>query len=152
MPNWCDNTLTMIGNNSDIEKIYDLVFTELDGELNGVHFDFRKIVPPPDHPDYKQEPIGPDSPEWNSEFNWYNWNISNWGTKWNANDTLITGKERNFLRVFFLTAWAPPVPVIRTLSKLFPDVKIKHQWRDDMGGDNGTIHFKGGELDYGDTE
>ena len=40
---------------------------------------------------------------------WYEWNIANWGTKWDAYDISIDEDLGRELRVQFDTAWAPPI-------------------------------------------
>ena len=43
--------------------------------------------------------------------NWYDWNNENWGTKWNACDTIVTEPdEKGWCIVSFDTAWAQPEP------------------------------------------
>ena len=40
--------------------------------------------------------------------NWYSWHKLNWGTKWNAYDTVPVERDENDLRLIFQTAWSPP--------------------------------------------
>jgi len=65
---------------------------------------------------------------------WYNWNIRNWGTKWDVaihenkeySDTYIEGPTENGenLVVYynFHTAWSPPVPALAKLSAQYPSL------------------------------
>lgn len=80
---------------------------------------------------------------------WYNWCITNWGTKWNAMKTKCTDSDT----ITFQTAWDNPEPVIQKLSELYPDIKIEHWWADeDIGANTGHRYFldgiiiKGGEY------
>jgi len=92
--------------------------------------DFAKIIPPPE-----------------GEYDSYNWNIANWGTKWNAYDQEKT--DANTL--VFNTAWAMPEPVIRALSEMFPDVTVKIKWADeDFASNCGEIHYEGGREVFTD--
>ena len=52
---------------------------------------------------------------------WYDWSRRNWGTKWSAyhNSGHSGGNE-----ITFETAWSRPEPVIKQLSKMFPDLSI----------------------------
>lgn len=61
-------------------------------------FTFEKIIPRP--------------PE--EEDNWYDWNIGNWGTKWDACDVTLTEGEK-VVNYSFSTAWSPPLPVFEAL-------------------------------------
>ena len=105
--------------------------------------DFNKIVPMPSN--IFRGDIGSEEEERYGRDNWYDWSISNWGTKWNAYDMYVI----NDYSMGFNTAWSPPEPVIRALSKMFPDVTVKIQWADeDFGSNCGEIHYKGGEEEY----
>lgn len=66
---------------------------------------------------------------------WYEWHIENWGTKWDAYDSVYTGD-----RLQFDTAWATPVKVWEALHAKFPDEHIEIEWADeDFGYNVGTI-------------
>lgn len=117
MPNWCANILTLADknelNNNNIlnitpipvnvkveESIVEVLANYLSkNEDGGDTLDFEKIFPIPEG--YKDDQ------------RWYDWCVSNWGTKWNA-DTYNISDEA----IFFGTAWSPPVPVIAELAKL----------------------------------
>lgn len=87
MPNWCSNTLCIqFGNKSELKKIKKLLLNK----ENVV--DFALAVP-------QQEQGTPD---------WYNWNINNWGTKWNACDSFSVEEDDEEIKVCFDTAWSPP--------------------------------------------
>jgi hypothetical protein len=66
---------------------------------------------------------------------WYNWNLANWGTKWDidACNPELSGSEAVF---DFETAWGPPEGVALTLSKLF-------------GGCTVTLDFFEAGCDFG---
>jgi hypothetical protein len=51
------------------------------------------------------------------ERDWYEWSISNWGTKWNASDSCFD-EETGVAE--FETAWSMPEPVYRALSQYTP--------------------------------
>lgn len=87
MPNWCQNILTI--ENTDSEKI-DAIQNEL---LKKEPQLFNSILPRPA----------------SQEENWYDWNVTNWGTKWDAS---IYNHERiddNVIEINFDTAWGPPI-------------------------------------------
>lgn len=62
---------------------------------------------------------------------WWDWNVKNWGTKWNAYDT-----DQGEGVIEFQTAWAHPYPVLRALSKRFPDALIHVKYADEDLGNN----------------
>lgn len=51
---------------------------------------------------------------------WYDWNIKNWGTKWDASSAELTQKGK-VLIFEFETAWSPPVPVFEYIAEHFAD-------------------------------
>lgn len=56
-------------------------------------------------------------------FNWYDWNIDHWGTKWDACESSVEW-EGDALIIKFNTAWSVPVEFIEKFSKLYPKVSI----------------------------
>ena len=85
-------------------------------------------------------------PDW-----WYNWNVNNWGTKWNcaevwndrADDSVVEGKTS----YNFDTAWAPAEPVIHALSGLFPTLTITHRYCEGgMGIAGEAMYHAGNEI------
>jgi hypothetical protein len=89
MPNWCSNVATI--NHGDKEKI-DAIEAELNKPKDDVAL-FEMLCPCPE--DQKD--------------NWYEWNINNWGTKWEASIYDFERLDDNNIRVNFDTAWGPPV-------------------------------------------
>lgn len=111
MPNWCYNTLTITGKPKALNKMLKQVKVdknEVDdfNEHQETIFSFNKVIPIP-----KSE-----------KDNWYNWRVSNWGTKWNADVQYETTDqwENGEVLIEFNTAWAMPIPVLETLSKQHP--------------------------------
>lgn len=108
--------------------------------------DFEKIVPMPSNI-YRGD-LGDEERKKHGANNWYDWSVNNWGTKWNAYD--IEKVDDN--TIMFNTAWSMPEPVIKALSKMFPDVKVKIKWADeDFGSNCGEIHYKNGHEIYTNT-
>jgi hypothetical protein len=56
--------------------------------------------------------------------NWYDWRMQHWETKWNAMDTTVENIGANTAVIRFLTAWDPPMPVIRVLNEKFPGLSL----------------------------
>lgn len=65
-------------------------------------------------------------------FNWYDWNIANWGTKWGSYDVVQVSSTV----LQFETAWSAPHPVIEALSTLLGDEAFLHEWADEDTGHN----------------
>jgi hypothetical protein len=51
------------------------------------------------------------------EDNWYDWNISNWGTKWDASIIDWCRDSENELTIYCDTAWSPPITLYEYLTE-----------------------------------
>jgi len=86
--------------------------------------------------------------------NWYDWNVTNWGTKWDVavydNDkypeTELMDEEdwtdRTAYR--FNTAWSPPLPAIATLSEQYPNLEFTLSYEEETGW-GGEVLFVNGQ-------
>jgi hypothetical protein len=99
MPNWCDNLVTL--RHSDKTKI-DALEQELSKEDPRVFNSLR--------------PIPADKEE-----DWYDWNVSNWGTKWDAS-VHDWGRDDNEIWISFDSAWSPPTTLYEFLLESGWDV------------------------------
>lgn len=124
MPNWCTNTLTVIGTKKELDRFKKRYLLE-NGSL-----DFDKIIPEPrkieDCPkgcivdENSHIEIYADRP-W---FDWYRWHCFYWDTKWNACDTIEIESDDDHLVLRFDTAWDAPVKVIEALQSQNPSLWI----------------------------
>lgn len=55
---------------------------------------------------------------------WYEWCRRRWGTKWSGLDAKFLSRDT----VSFYTAWSPPAPLLRRLSRMHPTTEIFHFW------------------------
>lgn len=73
---------------------------------------------------------------------WYDWNRANWGTKWNAYDTEVSGDDT----IIFCTAWSCVAGLIKKLSAMWPDLTFEYTYADEDTGYNcGRYEFEKGE-------
>ena len=63
-------------------------------------------------------------PDGKNDDRWYHWNISNWGTKWDACNVEIEYADESQIEIEFDTAWSPPEPICERLREMFQDVSI----------------------------
>jgi hypothetical protein len=82
-------------------------------------FDFERIVPIGDVPD------------------WYEQRLNKWGTKWAGYD-LVIGESA----IDFFTAWSPPVPVIRKLAELHRDLVFRLEYYEPGNAFRGKVTAK----------
>jgi len=139
MPNWCSNVVEVRGPNKIVKSLVDH------------KFDFQKIHPYPKELDITAGREGADDSVEQKALvakeqanlkkyghrNWYDWCVSEWGTKWNAggsdNEDMIVDYDDDVddtgIALFtFSSAWAPPVGVFQKLKELHPDLYIQGRY------------------------
>jgi hypothetical protein len=96
---------------------------------------FEKIIPMPK-----------DTSHWRDEHTpgWYNWAVTNWGTKWDAWDISLS-EEVQHLFYEFTTAWSSPFPIYDKLKETFPELVFDivsydpiNDWAYELEASNGT--------------
>ena len=156
MPNWVYNHLTIDGSKEDIAKVKAQVGAtvktkyksadEVDEMLDREPiFSFMNILPPPEdkldeyhavHGYANGEKTG------DTEYNWYNFNGREWGTKWDARDVDLLEDDETYLHYKFDTAWSPPTEVITKLAEQNPNLNITLEYREEQGW-GGEVNFNG---------
>ena len=141
MPNWCSNVLTVKGN--DCNKFY-LENRNYDNLEEKEELDFYKSVPMPS--DVYDGDIGHQERELYGTNNWYNWNISNLGTKWNVHDSYYEEKNIDKICYSFDTAWSPPLPWVLKISQKYTELSFELEYNEMGMGFGGLIEFKNGNC------
>lgn len=78
---------------------------------------------------------------------WYDWNITNWGTKWDATEVEVAEIEDG-LRYSFQTAWSPVTELLsEKLSPLFPELTFDYEYEEEQGW-GGEMTFSNGETSH----
>lgn len=137
---------------TDIELEEILNFVKSDDKI----FDFNKIIPMPESlnidsrydlqrvlskdrilNENEKELIKKYSENYKNYgfFDWHDWCISNWGTKWNAGEPIL--KDKNILE--FHTAWNHCSPIFFVLSNKFPKAVFEVNFADENRGYNTQI-------------
>lgn len=126
MPNHVLNIITLKGAPERITEILEKIKYD---EIGIGSIDFEKIIPMPSN--IYRGNLGLKEREQYGKYNWYDWSIENWGTKWNAYGYGNDFKYSQFDPIIFQTAWNAPHPVIEKLFMMFQDVEIVHEWADE---------------------
>jgi len=111
MPNWCMNTVEFEGTPEQIKQVKDAIQKDaLFGTLCPMPQSvFRGDLGQEERKDCEDKGID----------NWYDWSVSNWGTKWEASDLHMDDEGQYddcaHVTVSFSTAWSPPVNFYETL-------------------------------------
>jgi hypothetical protein len=113
MPNWATNTVRIVSTEDVIDQLEEHKLS------------FNHFVPRPE----------------SEEENWYNWNLENWGTKWDINDDdlMIDRQDEEIINFEFLTAWSPPIKFFHNLAKLFKKIYIECNYYEEGNGFKGYL-------------
>jgi hypothetical protein len=131
MPNWCSNRATITGPSPVIDEIKQIL-ADPEGEL------LAWMVP---------------QPNFEGESDWYNWNVNNWGTKWDITDVYIdNADEPDSIEFAFSTAWAPPVEAFATWALADGRVQFSLEYWEPGCGFVGVTAFDGEYLDTDDVD
>jgi hypothetical protein len=143
MPNWCNNNITISGDEGTIRTLTAVLKnlkTDDDEQSNNV---FKALIGLPQHMsdgDYKEK--------------WYDTNIEWFGTKWDISYSedmfTFTKSEISF---FCETAWSPPIPFLQNLCEMY---KVNANLFYSEGGvgfsGESTFNWVDGELEVYDDE
>ena len=134
MPNWCYNRVSIYSENTKtVDKLFD-IFNNPEP--------FNALIPSPvwehtpnedgeysvleEHKDADGKVLFttrkfPKSGK--TDDRWYDWQIQNWGTKWEPAEVDVEQCEEE-LEITFNTAWSPPEDICRAIRNQFPDVTV----------------------------
>jgi hypothetical protein len=156
MPNWVFNHLHIEGDAEQIQKVKAQLnkpitkhYKDKEGEKPTTYsnpiFSFWNIIAPPDDKldeYFETHGYSPDKGKTGeTEYNWYNFNNREWGTKWDCavsdeqkySDTELVEESETSLHYRFDTAWSPPSPAIEKLSEQYPELEITLSFEEESG-------------------
>lgn len=129
MPNWCNNGITL--RHADPAMI-DRVVKGKDGLL-------MEFLPTPQElldttagsfgDDEKQRALEAQQAENVRKYgfkDWYDWNIANWGTKWDFALENVDRPDANTVTAAFDSAWSPPIDAYNKLMELGFEVEAMY--------------------------
>ena len=117
MPNWCSNEVDIVGDKETIKQVLEVVKNKDTG--TGI-FQMNDFVPMPE--ELKNTEAPKDTP------NWYNWCVSNWGTKWDLDEETQAVFEPTRIGLGFNTAWSPNCEFWTAFSEKYPTLEIHHRY------------------------
>ena len=134
MPNWCYNRVSVYSENTkDMDELFDIFNNENP---------FNALIPSPvwsetpnedgelpvleEHKDADGKVLFtthkfPKSGK--TDDRWYDWQIQNWGTKWEPADISVEQCDEE-LELTFNTAWSPPEDICRAIRNKYPDISV----------------------------
>lgn len=143
MPNWCSNILTITADD-DKEVGADIyqalvpdealaaedIFTYRNEGWGQLVFTFSKVYPVP-------EKLANGN-------GWYDWCVSNWGTKWDAACTYVNRKEPQVLEFSYDTAWSPAEGFVKFISRAYPELTFRNDFMETGCSFVGHVTYKNG--------
>ena len=167
MPNWCQNTLTVWGNEDELAEFKQKCLIKSDyNSPNDFDFTFEGLYPTPEElHDDENPPVHSENeslPDYQSRLNerkelygfdnWYEWRIHNWGTKWDATQSYISSDSLEDFTVSFDTAWSPPTNWLKKISLKFPNLNFVLDYMEEGAGFCGVLKIGNGEITEQDGE
>ena len=150
MPNWFYMTLEVNGKEEDVLTFVKNVKGSKKYETEGHDFDFNHFIPQPNN--IFRDNIGAIKKEELDAMglpNWYDWNVENWGTKWNAHCEFVDFNGGG--AVYNLeTAWADPRPVIHKMIEMYPNLSFVIEGEEES--QSYGIYIDSAEDIYGEEE
>lgn len=124
MPNWCNNTITLKGNEGDLEKFWKELTEKHEG--NEREFSFDKYLPTPE----------------GMANGGYDWHMEHWGVKWDTEDPCVVDNQW----IHFNTAWGPPLEFVKELSALYEGIEFTIDYEEEGAGFEGTFICENGRV------
>jgi hypothetical protein len=174
MPNWVYNGLTIEGPTEQVTKLvsqlnqpfdrihdsWDMEFGQMKKKLtvySNPVFAFWNIIKPTDIEAYdKQADLSKDIHDRSGD-DWYNWNLRNWGVKWDVAvsddekhpETYTEGPVQNgenlVIYYNFNTAWGLAEAALTNLSSQYPNLLFTLSYEEETGW-GGEIEFVNGKT------
>lgn len=177
MPNWCYNSLSISGDETLIADVkrklnkpfvqthdswnkttgnMELVQTQYSNPVFAFHNIYNHTQDGISDEEYLKQPDHKQPLEEALMFKgntWYDWNVRNWGTKWDVAihdedkypDTQLQDEGKDFLSYSFNTAWSPPLEAISKLSAQYPDLDFELSYEEETGW-GGCVQFEAGNA------
>jgi hypothetical protein len=187
MPNWVFNSLVVSGDQVSLDAMREQLNkpftknfpdhsynqetqnweeTQSTQTYSNPVFAFWNVITPTDLDAYygKSKPIDSDNimlsimEGFATGDDWYNWNVRNWGSKWDVAvqdgtefaSTTLEVNDDGSLMYRFETAWSPIEKVIVALSEMYPNLEFDYEYEEEQGW-GGSMIIQGGEIQSEDT-
>ena len=171
MPNWVDNFISIGGKPEDVKAFVEKIsasrpeqkYEQKEGETYKSTVEGEWVMSEEQEGDFSfWNLIAPPRDKWelyfstsgwkdgerlgDTEWNWYNWNNANWGSKWDAGveDFQDYGDDGG-VSYFIKTPWDTPRPVWHALAEQHPELHIEIRYEEEQGW-GGVLELSNGEV------
>jgi hypothetical protein len=122
MPNWVSNSVRVTGDRKELQRFAEQATKSYDHPFGGVrneHLSFWNFVKPENLDAYEND--------------WYDWNIKNWGVKWDASDVYFEDWGGNELAYDFETPWGVPTGAYDAMAYQYPTLNFSVRFLEEQG-------------------
>lgn len=121
MPNWCSNMVEVSATEKEIKRLKKAI--DQGNKAKAEKGLLNALVP---------------QPKFENDSDWYDWNVSNWGTKWEVSMVSVNDEDKTSLALTFDTAWGPAVQAFQTWAEADPDRDFTYKYFEPGMGFVGT--------------
>jgi len=132
--NWCSIEVDIVGSREVIAEIAEIV----KANPHKV-FQMNDFIPMPE--ELRNTTAPQDKP------NWYDWSVSNWGTKWDLDEETTFYVNEKSIGMGFNTAWSPNCSFWVAFSEKYPTVQIDHKYYEEGMSFIGEAFYENGNFD-----
>lgn len=123
MPNLCNNTLTIVGDEKELASFLEKVSVQHEDEKSQYSI-MKNLFPCPAEllevtANFTERP---EMIEKYGASDWYGWCNRNWGTKWGDYDVALVHQSAKQLVFSYTTAWSPMTEGLVNISTQFPNL------------------------------
>jgi len=170
MPNWCSNRLTVFGTEHALTS-----FLSAAG-CGDAQFSLQAFVPCPEElrsivtghavidgvsvskwrrveqPDGSEVSVAISAEELQGYLdqygatNWYDWQVNNWGTKWDVDANVDENVEDGEAVITFDSAWSPPTAFMDSLAQMFSSLRFVLDYAEPGVCFGGRRVYEGGQC------
>jgi len=165
MPNWVSNSVRVTGDKKELKRFaeqagrsYTRKYQDVEGkwyeaESNNEHLSFWNFVRPDDSilDEYwgsERQDLSLEEKLQHKTNHWYDWNIRNWGVKWDASDVYFEDWDGE-LAYDFETPWGFPYEALEVMVAQYPTLTFSVRFLEEQGWGGEALGMNG-EFGYTD--
>ena len=145
MPNWCENILTVTGENKELKKFISQATVKTKNYKTD--FSINQFVPCPKPLLKTTAPNDKNPKEMEKRYgasDWYEWKLINWNVKWDV-EAVKTVNDKEVIYDFD-SPWGSPIIAIHRISKLYPKLNFLIQYEEPGMYFSGIHEVKNGKI------
>ena len=159
MPNWVSNSVRVTGDKEELKRFaeqagrsYTRKYQDIEGkwyeaESNNEHLSFWNFVRPDNSilDEYwgsERQDLSLEERLQHKTNHWYDWNVRNWGCKWDASDVYFEDWDGE-LAYDFETPWSYPEDVLVAMVAQYPTLTFSIRFLEEQGWGGEALGMNG---------